>query len=203
MPKIYTIRNKVLINTANNKWLSKALPPIPPNTVRVRTKDRQAPVKQGSLTTYEIATLVEGTTDVYDVYKSGTNFYDLLYGSNNVIEVLGADTNGVTDMQSMFEECNSLVSVTSFDTSNVTTMSKMFYYCSSLTSIPLFDTSKVQSMSYMFNNCVKVQSGALAFYQHASTHSPDLYSHLATFRNCGSYTQTGSAELAQIPDDWK
>lgn len=203
MPKIYTIRNKVLINTANNKWLAKALPPIPPNTVRVRTKDRQAPVKQGSLTTYETATLVEGTTDVYDVYKSGTNFYDLLYGSNNVIEVLGADTTGVTNMESMFKDCDSLTSLVSFDTSNVTTMGEMFSYCSSLTSIPLFDTSKVQYMSFMFNKCYNVEQGALALYQQASTQTDPPSYHGAAFRNCGSNTQTGAAELAQIPSDWK
>lgn len=28
-------------------------------------------------------------------------------------------------------------------------------------------------------------------------------SHIYTFRNCGINTQTGSAELAQIPNDWK
>ena len=44
---------------------------LPPNTVRVRTNDGNAPVKM-FLTTYKTATLVEGTTDVYDVYKSGT-----------------------------------------------------------------------------------------------------------------------------------
>ena len=223
---------------------------LPPNTVRVRTNDGAAP-KKSSYTSYETATLVSGTSDVYDVYKSGTDFTLLFCDSKNIVEVLGANTTGITDMSAMFDNCTSLTTVALFDTSSVTDMTEMFNYCTSLTTVPLFNTSSVTNMSYMFyncnllttvplfdtssvtsmgytfnncyslttvplfntsnvmfidsmfENCTNVQSGALALYQQASTQANPPSKHTGTFRNCGSNTTTGAAELAQIPDDWK
>ena len=203
---------------------------LPANTVRVRTSDGLVPYKDSASdysATYETATLVEGTSDVYDVYTSGTDFYNLFYGSINVVEVLGANTTGVTSMENMLAGCSSLMSVSLFDTSNVTDMTNMFAGCSSLTSVPLFDTSRVEYMTNIFQdcssltsvplfntssarlmnstfkNCTKVQSGALALYQQVSTQANPPLTHDQTFRNCGSDTTTGAAELAQIPKDWK
>ena len=223
---------------------------LPANTVRVRTNNGNPPIK-GSSTTYNTATLLLGSTDIYDVYKSGTDFSNLLRGSTNVVEVLGANTTNITNMgymfygcsslntvqlfdtsnvtlmrtmfcncQSltsvplfdtsnvtatfdMFQNCKALISVPLFDTSNVTAMYSMFHNCESLTAIPLFDTSKVTNMYDMFQNCYKVQSGALALYQQASTQANPPSSHSYTFTKCGRDTPTGAAELAQIPSDWK
>lgn len=243
MTTVYTLNGKVLKNSANDKWLSKKEAPTPPepptppvdpynplglpaNTVRVRTNDNQTPHKATS-TSYETATLVAGTTNVYDVYKSGTNFTNLLSSSNNVKEVLGANTTGITDMSDMFNGCTSLTSVSLFDTSsvrkmanmfynnkkltstplfdtsNVTNMYNMFYNCQGLTSIPLFNTAKVTNMSSMFENCWNVESGALALYQQASSQTSPPNYHTDTFSSCGEDTETGAAELAQIPSDWK
>ena len=222
---------------------------LPPNTVRVRTNDGAIPNKEYAK--YETATLVSGTSDVYDVYKSGTSFYSFLDRSTNVVEVLGANTTGitnmsdmfynctslttvhlfntssvtnmggmfywctsltsvalfdtssVTNMNSMFQNCTSLTSVPLFNTSSVTYMGSMFHDCSSLTSVPLFNTSNVTDMGTMFINCTNVQSGALALYQQASTQANPPSYHTGTFKNCGSDTTTGAAELAQIPEDWK
>lgn len=247
---------------------------LPANTVRVRTSDGNVPNKTNE-TSYETATLVSGTTDVYDVFKEGQSFANLLYNSTNVVEVLGANTTGITDMGWMFRGCSSLTTVSLFDTSSVTNMWSMFWYCSalqsvplfntsnvthmnmmfqycsslstvplfdtsnvtimlvmfagcsSLSTVPLFDTSKVTDMNGMFNGCTSlqsiplfnsskvtnmnamfaecpnVQSGALALYQQASTQTNPPTQHTYTFYNCGSNTQTGAAELAQIPSDWK
>lgn len=232
------INNKAL--KVGNKWLNpiaspEPLPPtpdpynplgLPANTVRVRTSDGNPPIKVQQETSYEIATLVQGTSDVYDVYKSGTDFITLLANSSNVVEVLGANATGITSTDSMFYKCTSLTSVPIFDTSNVIYMNHMFYNCSSLTSVPLFDTSNVTYMdatfyncqaltsvplldtskaTYMdntFNSCYNVQSGALALYQQASS-QPIHRSHSRTFYQCGRDTISGAAELAQIPSDWK
>ena len=224
---------------------------LPPNTVRVRTNDGAVPYKaSGAGALYETATLVEGTSDVYDVYKSGPDFRNLFHNSSNVVEVLGANTTGITKMERMFSRCSSLTSVSLFDTSSAINMQEMFYRCYSLTSVPLFDTSSVTSMIYMFGNCdsltsvplfdtssvtkmdsmfswcssltsvplfntysvvsmdsmfercKNVQSGALALYQQASTQTNPPSNHTDTFKNCGSDTTTGAAELAQIPSDW-
>jgi surface protein len=175
---------------------------LPPNTVRVRTNDGNVPFKTNN-TSYETATLVPGTTDVYDVYKSGTDFSRLLQESSNVIEVIGANTSNITDASRMFSGCSNLTTVPLFDTSNVTNMFAMFSGCSNLTTVPLFDTSKATSMRNMFQNCTRVQSGALALYQQASSQANPPSNHSMTFYKCGSNTTTGAAELAQIPADWK
>lgn len=212
MGKIYTFNNKIV--TINNKWAEEYVEPpvdpynplgLPSNTVRVRTSDGQPPFKSSdSFTgaTYDTATLVSGTSDVYDVYKSGTSFTAMLRGSNNVTEILGANTTGVDSMVSMFYNCSNLTTATLFDTSSVTNMAGMFGLCTLLTSIPLFDTSLVTSMYSMFNNCMNVQSGALALYQQASTQSTPPTNHSYTFTNCGINTVTGATELAQIPSSW-
>ena len=199
---------------------------LPANTVRVRTNDGLVPYKSSD-TSYDTATLVEGTSDVYDVYKHDNDFFNFLNHSSNVIEVLGANTTGVTrmynmfagcssltsvalfdtssveHMMSMFQDCSSLTSVPLFDTSRVMFMTSMFQDCSSLTSVPLFDTSSAMYVSSMFKNCTKVQSGALALYRQASTQANPPSGHGQAFRNCGSDTTTGAAELAQIRSDWK
>lgn len=199
---------------------------LPANTVRVRTNNGKTPVK-GSKATYETATLVTGTSDVYDVYKSGTSFDHFLYQSTNIVEVLGANTTGITDMNYMFYGCNRLTTVPLFDTSSVTIMEYMFYSCGRLTAVPLFNTSSVTTMRYTFNGCASltsvpllntssvtnmsysfrdcpmVESGALALYQQASTQTNPPTSYTRCFRDCGSSTTTGAAELAQIPSGWK
>lgn len=190
-----------MFRTAIYKGIIPPIPPIPPNTVRVRTSDGNAPIKV-NYTYYEIATLVSGTTDVYDVYKSGTTFHNLLYKSTNVIEVIGANTSNITEMDGMFDGCTALTTVPLFNTSNVVNMNIMFWGCRELNKVPLFDTSSVVDMSYMLYNCLKVESGALALYQQASTQTNPPSSHTDTFTYCGRDTVTGAAELAQIPSSW-
>ena len=221
----YTINNKLMINSNGKLIGTDPYNPLnlPQGTIRVRTNDGQPPIN-GS---YTRATLVEGTTDVYDVYNISPDLCGLLfYNSTNVVEVLCADTSEmvhsygmfrnctalssvqlfdtskVTNMAGMFADCTSLTSAPLFDTKNANNMESMFLRCSSITSVPLYDTSNLIDMSYAFDNCVNVQSGALALYQQASTqaHTPG---HICTFTNCGINTETGSAELAQIHSDWK
>ena len=175
----YTINNKLMMN-GNGKLLG--VDPynplnLPQGTIRVRTNDGQPPDYK-NYKGYDSATLVSGTTDVYDVFKSRDSFAGILERSYNLVEILGGNTY------------------------NVTNMNYMFHDCPSLSSVPLFDTRNVINMNYMFFRCVNVQSGALALYQQASTHSA-VTRHRRTFGDCGINTQTGSAELAQIPSDWK
>lgn len=204
---------------------------LPSNTVRVRTNDGNVPIRktgQSVHASYDTAILVPGTTDVYDVYKSGSSFENLFYGSDNIVEVLGANSKGITNMQYMFKNCDSfttistifdtssvtnmlgmfhncefLLSVPLFDTSNVTSMRAMFEFDFKLTTIPLFNTSKVTDMERMFSFCREVQSGALALYQQASSQANPPTNHNSTFSMCGENTDTGAAELAQIPYEWK
>ena len=156
-----------------------------------------------------------------------TDMSNMFYRCTYLTTVAMFDTSSVTTMEGMFQLCYRLTSVPLFDTSNVTDMSRMFYscetiqtiptlntsnvvnmedmcgYCKELTVVPLFNTSKVTNMSYAFEICYKVQSGALALYQQASTQPHPPTNHAYAFKACGRDTQTGSAELAQIGSGWK
>ena len=159
--------------------------------------------------------------------SSVTDMSNMFYRCTYLTTVAMFDTSSVTTMEGMFQLCYRLTSVPLFDTSNVTDMSRMFYscetiqtiptlntsnvvnmedmcgYCKELTVVPLFNTSKVTNMSYAFEICYKVQSGALALYQQASTQPHPPTNHAYAFKACGRDTQTGSAELAQIGSGWK
>lgn len=131
---------------------------------------------------------------------------DMIYmfeGCTSLTTVPLFDTSKVTSMLEIFRGCTSLTTVPLFDTSNVESLSWMFEDCTSLTTVPLFNTSKVTSLNGMLYNCYNVQSGALALYQQASSQENPPTFHYYTFTNCGTNTQTGAAELAQIPSDWK
>ena len=133
---------------------------LPPNTVRVRTSDGNAPIKNSPIeaATYETASLVAGTNNVYDVYKSGTNLNKMFACSTNVVAVLGANTKDVTNMSEMFYGCENLTSVVVFDTTKVTSMEYMFRNCYNLTTVPSFDTSSVTTMKDMFGECYELTS---------------------------------------------
>lgn len=124
--------------------------------------------------------------------------------SNTALNVCPAfDTSKATQMSSMFSECPYLKTVPRLNMSRNRTMNAMFYQCTSLKSIPLFDTSSVTDMYQAFYQCTYVEGGALALYQQASSQAVPPQYHGQCFFSCGSSTQTGSAELAQIPSDWK
>ena len=149
-------------------------PSLPPYTIRLK-------YKQGTTPTFSKGTgvLVDSTNNIWDLTYENTDWNRLFNNHTNLLEVIEANT------------------------SNVTMMYYMFIGCKSLTFVPLFDTSNVTKMNSMFYNCYKVQSGALALYQQASTQTTPPTYHSRTFTNCGRDTQTGSAELAQIPSGWK
>lgn len=141
------------------------------------------------------------TVSSFDISNVSLMHY-MFKGCSNLTTVPLFNTSSVTEMDHLFDGCSSLTSVPLFDTSNLTSMGWMFINCTNLSSIPLFNTSSLTYMGYAFYNCYKVQSGALALYQQASSQA-NPPSHSDTFTNCGRDTTTGAAELAQIPDDWK
>lgn len=194
---------------------------LPPYTIRLK-------YKQGTTPTFSRGTgvIVDAENNIWDLTYENNDWRDLLEYHTDLIEVLGANTTNVTSMRLMLWNCSSLTNVSLFDTADVEDMYCMFASCSSissvpqfdtnkvkniegmlantqLTSVPLFDTSNVTNMIMMLFNCYNVQSGALALYNQASTQENPPLNHSYAFYNCGSNTETGSAELAQIPDDWK
>lgn len=95
--------------------------------------------------------LLDATKSCYYLfYKySGTSVDDLIQPS---------DTENVTTMRYMFNNCNNLTTIPQFNTSKVTDMNNMFYFCKALTSIPQLDTSNVTAMNSMFTECSNLTS---------------------------------------------
>ena len=172
--------------------------PLPAYTLRLRFKDGFTPTNsKGTLTQ------VSSSPNVWDWTYDNADWTQAWYGYTSLLEVIDGNASNVTNMGYLVQNCTALTTVSLFDTSNVTNMAGMFFGCTSLTAVPLLDTSKATNMTYMFYNCYKVESGALALYQQASSQTTPPSNHYATFKNCGRDTTTGAAELAQIPSDWK
>lgn len=199
----YTLSNRIC--TVNNVALKHSLPPLRNNAIRVRTSDGNAPIRT-MMTYYNFADLVQGTTDIYDVYNHdyrATDFAQFLALSTNVIEVLEINvTDSPIDVQYMFQGTN-IQNLPVFNTSATKYFNAMFGACSALTAVPLFDTRSALTVAEMFYDCKNVETGTLALYQQMSTQQtiPDQY--YDCFHNCGVNTVQGAAELAQIPAAWK
>ena len=154
---------------------------------------------------------------------------EAMVSGTQIVSFPAIDTHNVTNMSYMFRSCLNLRDLPMLDTSNVETMRQMFYDCASLETCPTFNTHKLKNMSGMFWDCLKlrtvplfdvtslenislafnydyrVESGALALYNRAKDVIPEsnTYAYAQAFRDCGAWTTTGAAELAQIPESWK
>lgn len=125
-------------------------------TIRLKFNTTEEPVFE-----YGEATLVESSRDgwsIWDLTYESSDWNGLLRGQSHLVEVLGANTNHVTDMTSLFNSCGNLEAIAIFDTSRVENMCRTFGYCSKLESIPAFDLSNVSNMSYAFAGCSKLKS---------------------------------------------
>ena len=90
------------------------------------------------------------------------------------------------------------------DSNNVVceSMDRMFSNCTGLTYITPLHCTNVQNVGGMFQGCTEVTEGAYDQYVWFNTYGTNINNHSGTFTNCGSNTQTGAAELAQIPVGW-
>jgi hypothetical protein len=82
------------------------------------------------------------------------------------------------------------------------TMDRMFNGCKGLTEFSTIYCINVQNVGGMFLKCTNITEGALAQYTWFINHNINITNHSSTFTDCGSDTQTGAAELAQIPVGW-
>jgi len=88
---------------------------LPPNTIRVRFSSGYTPPS----TLGDRQELVDSSRNIWDIYKSSTNWNHLFSGVTELIEVLGGNTKNVTGMGWMFGGCSSLVTVKLFSMENV------------------------------------------------------------------------------------
>ena len=99
---------------------------------------------------------------------------------------------------------NNTVSITGYggDLSTIETIDRMFANCTSITSFVDIPFTSLANSSATFKGCVNVTSGALDMYNSLSSLATPPANHADMFADCGSSTQAGTAELAQIPVAW-
>lgn len=134
--------------------------------------------------------------------SSVTSFQAMFYGCTSLASVPLFNTSAATNMASMFSNCTSITTVPLLDTSSATTLLGMLYGCSALTAVPLFDTSSATDVRQMLQSCSAVSSGALALYQRMAGQANPPSNYSQCFKNCGSDTSSGAAELSHIPRSW-
>lgn len=152
---------ELIFNNENNLIYSEdPLNPLnlPAYTIRLLYKDGVTPSF-----TKGTAVQVSSSPNIWDLTYMNSDWTGLLQAHENLLEVLGANSSGVTTMAQMLFGCYSLYRVSLFDTSNVTDMRSMFSdfspaHGNNLTSVPLFDTSNVTNMYWMFGCCTKLTS---------------------------------------------
>ena len=183
---------------------------LSPFTFRIRFRQGVTPSTSVSSVRY---TQVSATDNIWDItetsnygYKLGGHLLVTDEFKPDVIEILGANTQGVETMTSrMFESCKNLESIsTRFDCSTLIRSEGTFWQCESLKEVPLlnyYNSHATYNIDRLFCNCYNVEHGALDLYNHLVR--LNYSSHVQTFYSCGENTETGAAELAQIPSDWK
>lgn len=166
--------------------------------IRVRTNDGQQPINtQGA--TYTSAQPVAGMTNVFDISRPDYpfSFYELLRNSENVTDILGANTTEILDMTQMLYGCTALSSVKIFDTTNVTSMHFMFNECKSLKTVPHFNTHNVKDFYRMFDGCESLIT--VPNFDFSNATGPDFSnSVLGMFDGCKSLTHVPAFDLSNV-----
>lgn len=166
----------------------------------------------GSLTSIPFFNTKNATNLSYFLDGTGLNeipFFDthnVMYMNNafsgtRITSAHEYDLSSATSVQSLFHSCPNLVDVPDYDIPLATNTEYMFWGCTSLKDIPDLNIPRVYYCTRMFIDCNNVETGMLRIYNKLKTTAGSYHSEC--FRNCGINTTAGSAELAQIPDDWK
>ena len=148
--KVLKFGGKVVTNDPNPLKL-------PPFTIRCKFSSGYTPTMGDS------QTLVDETENVWDITKNSTDWSFLFDGTKDdpgfpyLLKVLGANSSGVTDMNTMFRNCNQMDQVARFDTSSVTSTLNMFNRCSKLTTIPQYCLESATDVRQIFMACTRLR----------------------------------------------
>ena len=121
------------------------------------------------------------------------------YG-HNLVEVIGGNTSGITDMSNLFAHNDAITKVAPFDTSSCWDFTQMFWgsydedtdtYTSHLVEVPDFDFSSAYDVAQMFRNCVMLES-VPAFDLHDARYAYEM------FRNCRSLKAIPAMRVSKI-----
>jgi surface protein len=139
-----------------------------------------------------------------------TDMSRMFRGCANLEDVPEFDTSNVTNMSTMFYGILNttskipmhIKSVPDFDYSKVTNFVLFLANNVDLTEIPEMNIeANVTRCDNMFINCPNIKSGQKALYDKLSAIAT-ITNHTDCFKDCGSDTEEGRAELSQIPVSW-
>jgi surface protein len=156
-----------------------------------------------------------------------TNMEQMFAGCSSIISIPAFNTQYVSTLKAFVEGCTALTSFPVINTSSCIIAEYLCKNCTSLTSLPNIDYSSIQDIScgfqnctgltslasinlpavkdvgQMFDGCVNVKTGILDMYNMLAALGSQETTHGGTFRNCGTNTTEGTAELEQVPSSWK
>lgn len=151
MPTSYWLTFGNSVCTFNGKGVGWE-PPIvlPPYTIRLRFTEGVTPTfAKGT------GTQVSVSPNVWDLTYVNTDWSHLLEAEGDLLEVVAANTTGVTNMAAMLSSCTSLTRVAYFDTSAVINMA-FFLTSTKITESPAFDLSSCIKTTCMFSTCPRL-----------------------------------------------
>lgn len=206
---------------------------LPSNTIRVKFKSGYTPemgdsqtlvdaneniwdiTKNGSSWSGLFNGDIEDSDAVIEVLGANatgiTSMANMFTCQSSLTSIAYFDTSSVTNM-SFFADHTAITTIPPFNLNNVNDMDNAFISCTALTEIPDFvcdDITEECNVGNAFANCINVNTGILNMYNKLKHIEPWADSHYnsyyyeCTFENCGSNSQSGAAELAQIPNCWK
>lgn len=122
----------------------------------------------------------------------------------NIESVCNVDFGNITDIHALFSGNTHILHIDSFNIPSVTNMSELCNGCYRIDCVPEFFgiNGQVVNCQAAFYDCHSAEYGITQLYEQL-TAVQEPSEHLYCFRNCGVNSPTGSAELAQIPSDWK
>lgn len=135
---------------------------------------------------------------------SAYNFSRAFYNCSSLIAcpIVSSMDNAIY-CDGTFYNCRAITAFPVFSGSQIMDITNMFSQCVSLTgTIPAYDFRNVDKCSNAFKDCRSLSGGALATYNRFMSYEIQPTEYSNCFTNCGIDTQTGIAELAQIPTSW-
>jgi hypothetical protein len=226
-----TSEDNPLMTAEDTERMIIAMKPIDANTLRFEfSKMDYDPTVEGVGSNGTWNKLVAKFHNVWDWTRSNNDWSNIFNAAfqddNNKVDIIAAgDLSTITSMRQFLFNCQSVTSIPNLNTSSVTNYSYAFYKTSlkeipaidtsnatdlsnfireilTIKSIPLFDTGKVTNVQNMCYGNFNVEEGALALYEQMSTQTTPPSTTANCFKDCGKNTETGAAELAQIPASW-
>ena len=147
---IYCYQGSALRVGSGNVVVGKVFDPYDPSTLEPFTiRCRFSPGYTPTMGNKQ--TLVVESENIWDITKNHTNWTFLLTSNSSLIEILCANSNGVTDMTAICSGCSNLVSVRNFYIDTCTSMGQAFSSCPSLVSVSLYNTIQCNNMRMMFS----------------------------------------------------